>query len=81
MTHFEHMGSYKDGAFPSYKKAPKLYRVNYDQLNDVYLVPDGEYFDFIDWVALHWEDANAFQGEDEAAQDYLDRIGVSVFEV
>ena len=81
MTHFEHMGSYKDGAFPSYKKAPKLYRVNYDQRNDVYLVPDGEYWDFIDWVAQHWEDVIIYPCVDESAQDYLDRIGVSVFEI
>lgn len=80
-----HIASWKDGAFP--KARPGNTVVKYDQTNRAYDVDADDMAAFIEWVAQNWESDNQPRGfwddatetmTDEAAQDYLDRIGVSI---
>ena len=83
MTNFanHHQGRWRDGDLPKHGNATVI--VNYDQRNDAYDIQPHERDAFIKWVAAMWETDNEprdIEG-DEAAADYLDRIGVSVSDI
>ena len=75
---YRHKGSWRDGE--AKKFGPKTYCVSYDQKNDIYVVDQDEYDEFMEWVAVTWERSDQFMNENESAVDYLDRIGVTVSE-
>jgi hypothetical protein len=82
------VAKWKDGAFPKAVDGNTV--VNYDQTNHAYDIAAEDMAAFVEWVADNWQSDNDPRGlwdeaaEDmvaEAAQDYLDRRGISVREV
>lgn len=72
-------GSWRDGQPAADTHA--TYVVWYDQKHTAYRVARRDYDDFIEWVAVQWETSDLRDVEnDETASDYLDRIGVQVYE-
>ena len=71
-----HEGSWKDGALSKISGA--TYIVSYDQTNTAYHIDKDDYDDFIEWVAIQWHQDYEARGDDEEADDYLERLGCTV---
>lgn len=68
-------GHWRDGELP---KNFGNVMVSYDQSNRSYDIDDGEWGEFLEWVALTWQSDNEPLDDGEDAQSYLDRRGVSI---
>jgi hypothetical protein len=81
MTDFAlcHEGTWRDGEAP--KLSGATYVVHHDQRSRAYHIERFQFAEFLDWVAIQWEIDRDPRGDDEPAQDYLDRIGVTVREM
>jgi hypothetical protein len=83
------VAKWTDGQMPKAVEGNTV--VNYDQTKHAaYDIASEDMVDFLEWVANTWETDNRLRGfwdeatEDmvaEAAQDYLDRCGISIRQV
>lgn len=80
MTDFSahHEGRWREGEMPQIANVTLV--VSYDQQHHAYRIPHEEADAFVEWVAQEWEIDRAPREEDEEAEAYLDRIGVSIRE-
>ena len=74
-----YVGEWKAGGVPL-DDADTMSLVIHDQRTEAYALddPSGDHNEFIEWVAVMWESETDPRQPEETAQDYLERIDVTV---
>lgn len=73
---WRHLATWREGGLPMASKGDLV--VSHDQRHDSYSIPTGEEAAFLNWVAATWESDNNPWTDNETAQAYLDRRGITV---
>ena len=78
----DYVDTYKNGQPPKWDYPANdegtLRAVVHDNTARMYCIFKADAADFVEWVALKWQKDNDLIGDDESAEDYLDRIDVRI---